>query len=51
MMLLKDHFDLDSSKTLQISLTRKELAYVVGTAPESVIRILFEFIESRLIDL
>jgi CRP-like cAMP-binding protein len=51
LLLLKDNFELDSSRTLQISLTRKELADIVGTAPESVIRILSEFKRSRLIDL
>jgi CRP/FNR family transcriptional regulator, polysaccharide utilization system transcription regulator len=51
LLLLKDNFELDSSKTLQILLTRKELADIVGTAPESVIRILSDFKQSRLIDL
>lgn len=51
LLLLKDNFELDSSKTLQFSLTRKELADVVGAAPESVIRILSEFKQNRLIDL
>jgi CRP-like cAMP-binding protein len=51
LLLLKDNFDLDSSKTLQISLTRKELANIVGTAPESIIRILSEFKQSRLVEL
>lgn len=51
LLLLKDNFELDSSKTLQIKLTRKELADIVGTAPESVIRILSEFKQSRLIEL
>lgn len=51
LLLLKDNFDLDSSQTLQISLTRKELANIVGTAPESIIRILSEFKQSRLVEL
>jgi len=51
LLLLRDNFDLDSFKTLQISLTRKELADIVGTAPESVIRILSEFKQNRIIDL
>lgn len=51
LLLLKDNFKLDSSKTLQILLTRKELADIVGTAPESIIRILSDFKQSRLIEL
>jgi CRP-like cAMP-binding protein len=36
---------------LQISLTREELANMVGTATESVIRLLSEFKQDNLIDL
>lgn len=48
---LKDTFDLDHDNVLQISLTREELANIVGTATESVIRLLSEFKHDRLIDL
>ena len=51
LLLLKDNFDLDDSKTLQISLTREELANMVGTATESVIRLLSEFKQDNLIEL
>jgi CRP/FNR family transcriptional regulator, polysaccharide utilization system transcription regulator len=51
LLLLKDDFDLDNAKTLQISLTREELANMVGTATESVIRLLSEFKQDQLIDL
>lgn len=51
LLLLKDSFELDNSNTLQISLTREELANTVGTATESVIRLLSEFKQDRLIDL
>ncbi len=51
LVLLKDKFDLDSDGTLQISLTREELANIVGTATESVIRLLSEFKADNLIDL
>ena len=37
---LKNDFGLDESNILQISLTREELANIVGTATESVIRLL-----------
>lgn len=48
---LKDIFDLDKDNVLQISLTREELANIVGTATESVIRLLSEFKQDELIDL
>ena len=48
---LKNDFGLDDEGTLQISLTREELANIVGTATESVIRLLSEFKTDRLIDL
>lgn len=51
LLLLKDNFCLDSDKTLQISLTREELANTVGTATESIIRLLSEFKQDKLIDL
>ena len=51
LLLLKDSFDLDNQNTLQISLTREELANIVGTATESVIRLLSEFKQDNLIEL
>jgi CRP-like cAMP-binding protein len=51
LLLLKDNFELDETKTLQISLTREELANMVGTATESVIRLLSEFKQDNLIEL
>ncbi len=48
---LKNDFGLDDNKILQISLTREELANIVGTATESVIRLLSEFKQDRLIEL
>ncbi len=48
---LKWSFNLDSENFLQISLTREELANIVGTATESVIRLLSEFKQDRLIEL
>ncbi len=51
LLLLKESFDLDQTNTLQISLTREELANIVGTATESVIRLLSEFKQDRLIEL
>ena len=51
LLLLKENFDLDNQNTLQISLTREELANIVGTATESVIRLLSEFKHDKLIEL
>ncbi len=51
LLLLKESFELDNTNTLQISLTREELANMVGTATESVIRLLSEFKQDQLIDL
>jgi len=51
LLLLKDRFEMDENQVLQISLTREELANIVGTATESVIRLLSEFKQDRLIEL
>lgn len=51
LLLLKENFELDHEQTLQITLTREELANMVGTATESVIRLLSEFKQDQLIDL
>ncbi len=51
LLILMDTFGLDSAKVLQISLTREEMANMVGTATESVIRLLSEFKLDGLIDL
>jgi len=48
---LKKSFDLDKEQFLKISLTREELANMVGTATESVIRLLSEFKQDKLIEL
>lgn len=51
LLLLMDSFDLDEDNYLNISLTREELANMVGTATESVIRLLSEFKTDKLIEL
>jgi CRP-like cAMP-binding protein len=48
---LVGEFGLDEGKYLKISLTREELANIVGTATESVIRLLSEFKSDKLIEL
>jgi len=51
LLLLINDFGIDQEQNLQISLTREELANIVGTATESVIRLLSEFKSDRLVEL
>jgi CRP/FNR family transcriptional regulator, polysaccharide utilization system transcription regulator len=51
LLLLLNDFGLDEESYLQISLTREELANIVGTATESVIRLLSEFKTDKLVEL
>ena len=51
LLLLLNDFSLDEQNYLRISLTREELANIVGTATESVIRLLSEFKTDKLIEL
>jgi CRP/FNR family transcriptional regulator, polysaccharide utilization system transcription regulator len=51
LIILKENFDVDNDQFLQITLTREELANIVGTATESVIRLLSEFKSDKLIEL
>jgi CRP-like cAMP-binding protein len=51
LLKLVDDFGLDDQKFLRISLTREELANIVGTATESVIRLLSEFKTDNLVEL
>ena len=51
LLLLVHDFGLDSQYFLRLSLTREEIANIVGTATESVIRLLPEFKSDKLIEL
>jgi len=51
LLQLVNDFGIDEQKYLRISLTREELANIVGTATESVIRLLSEFKTDRIIEL
>jgi len=51
LLLLVADFGLDDQNYLQIALTREELANIVGTATESVIRLLSEFKNDGLLEL
>jgi len=49
-LVLKTNFGLDSDGAIDVKLSREELASMVGTATESLIRILSDFKEEGLID-
>ena len=51
LLLLVNEFGLDEDQILKISLTREELANIVGTATESVIRLLSEFKSDGFLEL
>jgi CRP/FNR family transcriptional regulator, polysaccharide utilization system transcription regulator len=51
LLLLVHDFGLDPNQYLNISLTREELANIVGTATESVIRLLSEFKSDKIVEL
>lgn len=51
LIYLKREFGTDEENILQISLTREEFANIVGTATESVIRLLSEFKDDKYIEL
>ena len=51
LIYLKREFGTDEDNILQISLTREEFANIVGTATESVIRLLSEFKDDKYIEL
>jgi CRP/FNR family transcriptional regulator, polysaccharide utilization system transcription regulator len=51
LIILKDTFELDEQQFLKVNLTREELANLVGTATESVIRLLSEFKSDNYIEL
>ena len=51
LLLLNNNFGTNEKGELDISLTREELAGIVGTATESVIRLLSEFKKDKIIEL
>jgi CRP-like cAMP-binding protein len=51
LLLLHESFGTNENGELDIFLTREELAGIVGTATESVIRLLSEFKKDQIIDL
>ncbi len=51
LLFLVNDFGLDEEQYLNISLTREELANIVGTATESVIRLLSDFKSDKLVEL
>lgn len=51
LLFLVSDFGLDDQNYLKISLTREELSNIIGTATESVIRLLSEFKADKLVEL
>lgn len=51
LLLLVHDFQVDEQQYLKVSLTREELANIVGTATESVIRLLSEFKSDKIVEL
>lgn len=51
LLVLSKDFGMDENQYLKISLTREELANIVGTATESVIRLLSEFKSDKILEL
>lgn len=51
LLFLVNDFGIDDQQFLNISLTREELSNIVGTATESVIRLLSEFKSDKLVEL
>ncbi|WP_321996586.1 Crp/Fnr family transcriptional regulator [Draconibacterium orientale] len=51
LLLLKKEFGVDFYNTLQIQVTRMDLANMIGTVTESLIRVLSEFRDEGLLDL
>ncbi|MDX8338990.1 Crp/Fnr family transcriptional regulator [Draconibacterium sp. IB214405] len=51
LLILKDEFGVDKYNTLQITITREDLANMVGTVTESLIRVMSEFRNENLLEL
>ncbi len=51
LLILKDEFGVDKFNTLQITITREDLANMVGTVTESLIRVMSEFRNEKLLEL
>ncbi|WP_346857794.1 Crp/Fnr family transcriptional regulator [uncultured Draconibacterium sp.] len=51
LLALKEEFGVDELNTLKISITREDLANRAGTVTESLIRVMSEFRNERLLDL
>jgi len=51
LILLEEEFGRDANGALKLTLTREEMANIVGTATESVIRLLSDFKSEKLIEI
>ena len=50
-LFLKETYGLDADNVVNVSLTREEIANLVGTATETAIRLLSEFNKDNIIEL
>ena len=50
LLILKNTFETDDNQVIQVKLSREEIANIVGTATESVIRLLSDFKKEKLIE-
>jgi CRP-like cAMP-binding protein len=50
LLILRQTFETDENQVIQVKLSREEIANIVGTATESVIRLLSDFKKERLIE-
>ena len=51
LLLLQDRYDKNKDKSFSISISREDLANIVGTATESLIRTLSDFKEEKLVEI
>ncbi|HNA39863.1 MAG TPA: helix-turn-helix domain-containing protein [Chitinophagales bacterium] len=51
MLFLKETYGIDAENNINVALSREEIANLVGTATETVIRLLSEFNKDHIIEL
>ena len=51
LIYLKKKFEEEGQESFEMSISREDLANIVGTSPESVIRTLSDFKEEKLIEI
>ena len=51
LLLLQERYDSNKDKSFSISISREDLANIVGTATESLIRTLSDFKEEKMVEI